>query len=383
LKKVCILGSTGSIGTQTLDIVEYTGEYEVTALAANRNIELLEQQIRKFRPKVAAVYDDGLSKILRENVKDTQTKVLSGLDGVREAASRSGADITVTAMVGSVGILPTLDAIEAGSDIALANKETMVCAGDLVRAAARGKKIRIVPVDSEHSAIFQCIGEKKEAVKRIFLTASGGPFVGKTRNELENVTVKEALCHPNWSMGAKITIDSATMMNKGLEVIEAVQLFDVRPEDIDVVVHRQSIVHSMVEFQDNSVIAQLGWPDMRLPIGYALSFPNCVPTPTKPLDFSSSMTLTFEKPDTDTFGCLRLGYVAAMEGGTMPTVFSSAGEAAVDLFLSEKCTFLEIETLVEKTMQAHNKVINPSISCIIDTDQWARAYVNALWEGNI
>ncbi len=381
MKKVCILGSTGSIGTQTLDIVDNSEKYEVTALAAARNIGLLEKQIRIFKPSIAAVFDEKLARSLRENVHDTSTRVLAGLEGVREAASKSGADITVTAMVGSVGILPTLDAIEAGSDIALANKETMVCAGDIVRAAAKKKNIRIVPVDSEHSAIFQCIGDKYEAVKRIFLTASGGPFVGKTREELASVSVKEALRHPNWNMGAKITIDSASMMNKGLEVIEAVQLFGVRPEEIEVVVHRQSIVHSMVEFQDNSVIAQLGWPDMRLPIGYALAFPECEKTPTKPLDFEKQMTLTFEKPDLETFGCLRLGFEAAKKGGTMPTVYSSAGEEAVALFLEEKCTFLEIEDFVEKTMQAHNTVINPTLSRIIETDKWARAQVKALWEG--
>ncbi len=381
MKKVCILGSTGSIGTQALDVIAKEDKYAVTALAAGSNIALLEEQIRTFRPPLAAVFDEERAKTLRENVRDTSVKILAGIDGVREAAGKGGADITVTAMVGSMGILPTLDAIDAGSDIALANKETMVCAGDIVRKEAARKRIRIVPVDSEHSAIFQCIGEKQAAVKRIFLTASGGPFAGKTREELANVTVADALRHPNWSMGAKITVDSATMMNKGLEVLEAVQLFGVRPEEIQVVIHRQSIVHSMVEFQDNSVIAQLGWPDMRLPIAYALAFPEVAAPSVRPLDFAKQMTLTFENPDLETFGCLRLGFTAAKEGGTMPTVYSSAGEAAVALFLAEKCSFLQIETLVEKTMQAHKTVINPSLSCIIDTDKWARAYVAALWEG--
>jgi len=380
LKKVCILGSTGSIGTQALDVIGTEDNFSVTALAAGSNIQLLEEQIRKFRPTFAAVYDEEGAKMLRENVKDTAVKVLAGLDGIREAAS-AGAEITVTAMVGSMGILPTLDAIEAGSDIALANKETMVCAGDIVRSAAKRKNIHIIPVDSEHSAIFQCIGEKQSAVKRIFLTASGGPFAGKTRKELERVTVRDALRHPNWSMGAKITIDSASMMNKGLEVLEAVQLFGVEAKDIQVVIHRQSIVHSMVEFQDHSVIAQLGWPDMRLPIAYALSYPKVAMPCVKPLDFTEKMTLTFEKPDLDTFGCLRLGYEAARMGGTMPTAYSSAGEAAVSLFLAEKCTFLEIEEFVEKTIAAHKTVINPTLSCIIETDKWARAYVSALWEG--
>lgn len=380
MKKVSILGSTGSIGTQALDIIAKSEAYSVTALAAGRNIKLLEEQIRAFHPKYAAVFDEKAAEDLRLRVRDTSVKVLKGLEGVREAA-RAGADITVTAMVGSIGIFPTLDAIEAGSDIALANKETMVCAGDIVKKAAKDKGVKIVPVDSEHSAIFQCIGDKGKDVRRILLTASGGPFAGKTREELKAVTVKEALRHPNWSMGAKITIDSATMMNKGLEVIEAVQLFDVLPSQIEVVVHRQSIVHSMVEFRDLSVLGQMGFPDMRLPIAYALAYPEVRPTPVSPLSFDEMMTLTFEKPDLETFGCLRLGLVAAEKGGTMPTVFSSAGEEAVSLFLQEKCSFLEIESLVERTMEAHKTVINPSLSCIIDTDTWARTTVKRLWEG--
>ncbi len=382
MKKVTILGSTGSIGTQTLDIIEKSDAYEVLALAAGRNIKLLESQIRAFCPKFAAVFDEEAAKELRIAVKDTDTVILAGLEGVREVA-RAGADITVTAMVGSIGILPTLDAIEAGSDIALANKETMVCAGDIVKRAAKEKGVKIIPVDSEHSAIFQCIGSKGKDVRRILLTASGGPFAGKTRDELRYVTAKEALRHPNWSMGAKITIDSATMMNKGLEVIEAVQLFDVKASQIEVVVHRQSIVHSMVEFQDHSVLGQMGWPDMRLPIAYALAYPAVMPTPVMPLSFDKMMTLTFEKPDLETFGCLKLGLEAAEQGGTMPTVFSSAGEEAVSLFLAGKCSFLEIESLVARTMQAHKTVINPSLSCIIDTDTWARTEAKRLWEGTI
>ena len=382
MKKVCILGSTGSIGTQSLEVIENSDAYEVTALAAGKNITLLEEQIRKFRPKMAAVYDEASASVLKAAVRDTNTKVLSGMEGVRECAGYSGAEITVTAMVGSIGIYPTLDAINAGSHIALANKETMVCAGNIVKDAAKKKNVKILPVDSEHSAIFQCIGNRTNDVNRIFLTASGGPFFGKTREELRKVTKAEALKHPNWSMGAKITIDSASLMNKGLEVIEAVQLFDVRPENIEVVVHKQSIVHSMVEFKDNSVLGQMGWPDMRIPIGYALAYPDTLPTPTKPLDFSSLLTLTFEKPDFETFGCLRLGFEAAKTGGTLTTVFSSAGEAAVDLFLRDKCTFLEIESFVERTMRAHKTVINPDLPCIIETDKWAREYVNSLWEGN-
>lgn len=380
MKRVCILGSTGSIGTQALDVISRDERLEVTAIAAGSDIIRMEEQIRKFSPKIAAVCDENAAKQLRDNVKDTPVKVLAGPDGVREVAG-AGADITVTAMVGSAGILPTLDAIASGSDIALANKETMVCAGDLVKRAAKDKHVRIIPVDSEHCAIFQCIGDKKTDVNRIFLTASGGPFFGRTRRELEEVTVEDALRHPNWNMGAKITVDSATMMNKGLEVLEAVQLFDVKPEDIEVVIHRQSIVHSMVEFRDYSVLAQLGWPDMRLPIAYALSYPEMSIPSANPLDFAERLSLTFEKPDLNTFGCLRLGFRAARAGGTMTTAYSSAGEAAVSLFLDKKCTFLDIEEFVEKTMDAHKPVINPTLSCIIETDRWARANVFALWEG--
>ncbi len=381
MKKVCILGSTGSIGRQTLDIVQYTGEYEVTGISANTNISLLEEQIRTFHPRYASVFDEDAALVLRENVKDTDTKILAGYEGLREIAVKSGADITVTAFVGNVGILPTLDAIEAGSDIALANKETMVCAGDIVCNAAKKKNVKIIPVDSEHCAIFQCIGDKQKDVKRIFLTASGGPFAGKKKEDLCGVTVAEALKHPNWSMGAKITIDSATMMNKGLEVLEAVQLFGVKPENIEVVIHKQSIVHSMVEFLDHSVIAQLGFPDMRLPIAYALSYPDISVTPVKPMDFSEMLTLTFQKPDLETFGCLAQGFRAAYEGGTMPTVYCSAGEEAVGLFLSGKCAFLDIETIVKKTMDAHKSVINPTLSCIIETDKWAREKALSVWEG--
>lgn len=382
MKKICILGSTGSIGTQTLDVIENNSKYEVTALVAGKNIQRLEAQIRKFQPKFVAVFDEKAAKELQIYVRDTSTKVLGGFDGIRWVASESKADITVTAMVGSIGILPTLDAMEAGSDIALANKETMVCAGHLVRETARKYNVHILPVDSEHSAVFQCIGNRHKDVNRIFLTASGGPFAGKKKEELASVTVKQALKHPNWSMGAKITIDSATMMNKGLEVIEAEQLFGVDVENIKVVIHRQSIVHSMVEFKDHSVLGQMGFPDMRIPIGIALSYPECEPTPTKPLNFEDTLSLTFEKPDLDTFGCLRLGFEAARKGGSMTTAYNSAGEAAVDLFLKEKCSFLEIEAFVEQTMQAHKTVINPSLACIIETDKWAREYVTTLWERN-
>ncbi len=378
MKNICILGSTGSIGKQTLEVIEKQGIYRVKALAAASNIQLLEEQIRRFRPKMVAVYHEESAHKLSGNVKDTDTLVLGGMDGVREVAARSGADITVTAMVGSVGILPTLDAISAGSDIALANKETMVCAGDIVRSAAKKNNVRIIPVDSEHSAIFQCIGEQEKAVKRILLTASGGPFRGKKRDELKNVTVEDALKHPNWDMGAKITIDSATLMNKGLEVLEAVQLFGVSPEQIEVLVHPQSIIHSMVEFHDNAIIAQLGTPDMRVPIAYALSYPNRYETPADSLNFEKYAALTFEKPDLDTFGCLRLGFLAAKCGGSMPTVYSSAGEVAVSKFMQGQCGFLDIETMVESAMKNHETVINPSLSCIIDTDRWARAYVAAL-----
>ena len=378
MKKIAVLGSTGSIGTQTLDIIEHSDKYEVTALAAYSNVSLIEKQIRQFKPKVAALYDETAAADLRVRVADTDTKVLSGEDGLNIAAAESSAKTVVTAMVGSVGILPTLNAIKSGADIALANKETMVCAGEIVSDLAQEYNVKIIPVDSEHSAIFQSIGGDRKFLKRILLTASGGPFFGKSRKELEKVTLADALKHPNWSMGSKITIDSATLINKGLEVIEAVKLFSVSAEQIKVLVHRQSIVHSMVEFCDNSILAQLGDPDMRTPIAYALSYPKRRENPARPIDFEKMRTLTFEEPDMETFQGLALGFEAAKQGGTMPTVYSCANEAAVELFMNGKCTFLEISHLVAAAMKNHKKVIKPTLECIIDTDNATREYVKSL-----
>lgn len=378
MKKIAVLGSTGSIGTQTLDIIENSDKYEVSALAANSNVALLEEQIRKFKPAVAALYNEKAADELRTRVGDTSTKIFGGEDGVCHVAAESGADTVVTAMVGSVGILPTISAIKSGADIALANKETMVCAGEMVSDLAREYGVKILPVDSEHSAIFQSIGQDRKFLKRIFLTASGGPFFGKTKKELEGVRLEDALRHPNWSMGSKITIDSATLINKGLEVIEACKLFDVEPEQIKVLIHRQSVVHSMVEFCDNSVIAQLGNPDMRLPIAYALSYPERCQNHTPPIDLERLISLTFEEPDMETFSGLSLAFKAASEGGTVPTVYSAANEAAVELFMKGKCGFLDISRLVAEAVIHHKKVIKPTLECIIDTDNETRQYVKSL-----
>jgi 1-deoxy-D-xylulose-5-phosphate reductoisomerase len=378
MKKIAILGSTGSIGTQTLDIIDNSNDYQVTALAAHSNFKLLEEQIRKFKPGMAALFNEEAAKELRIRTRDTNVKILGGEEGVNRLASECGADTVLTAMVGSAGIMPTLNAISAGCNIALANKETMVCAGEIVSDLAERKNVKIIPVDSEHSAIFQCIGNHKSYLKNIILTASGGPFFGRCAQELKSVTLQDALKHPNWSMGSKITIDSATLMNKGLEVIEAVKLFDISPDSIKVLVHRQSIIHSMVEFCDNSVLAQLGNPDMRVPISYALSYPERKENPSAPLKYESLKSLSFEEPDLDTFKGLALGFYAAREGGTMPTVYSSANEAAVELFISGKCTFLEISSLVEFAMKNHKKVIKPTLKCIIDTDNKIRQFVKSL-----
>lgn len=378
MKKIAVLGSTGSIGTQTLDIIGNSDEYKVTALAAFSNVSLMEQQIRQFKPNLAALYDEQAAIELKSRIRDTSTKVLSGENGLNQLASECKADTVVTAMVGSVGIMPTLNAINAGCNIALANKETMVCAGELVSDLAKEKNVKIIPVDSEHSAIFQCIGNQRKFLSRIILTASGGPFFGKSINELKHVTLNDALKHPNWSMGSKITIDSATLINKGLEVIEAVKLFDVSADKIKVLVHRQSIIHSMVEFCDNSILAQLGNPDMRVPISYALSYPERKANPALPLNFEKLKNFSFEEPDLETFKGLSLGFYAACEGGTMPTVYSSANEAAVELFMNGKCSFLEISALVETAMKNHKKVIKPTLECIIDTDNKTRQYVKSL-----
>ena len=374
MKSLIILGSTGSIGTQALEVCRRDG-YKVTALAAGSNIELLEQQAREFKVKTVAVFNETAANELKIKLKDTDVKVLSGVQGVCEAAMAEG-DIVLNSIVGIAGLRPTLAAIEVGKTIALANKETLVTGGEIVNRKAKEKGVKILPVDSEHSAIFQSIqGAPEKSVKKILLTASGGPFFGKTRADLENVTVKEALNHPNWSMGAKITIDSATLMNKGLEVIEAVHLFGLPAKDIEVVVHRQSIVHSGVELSDGAVIAQLGTPDMRLPIQYALTYPERSEFAFEHLSLTDIGTLTFTKPDTDTFRCLPLCIEAINQGGLAPTAVNGANEEAVRLFLEGKIKFLAIADLVEKALMSVQNKKDFCLDDIIYTDKAARECV--------
>ena len=374
MKSLVILGSTGSIGTQALEVCRRDG-YKVNALAAGGNIDLLEKQAREFSVKAVAVFDESKVNDLKIKLADTDIKVLGGADGVCEVAGMQ-ADVALNSIVGIAGLRPTLAAIESGKDIALANKETLVTGGDIVNAKAREKGVKILPVDSEHSAIFQSLqGSPQKSLRKILLTASGGPFYGKTREELENVTVKEALNHPNWSMGAKITIDSATLMNKGLEVIEAVHLFGLPAKDIEVLVHRQSIVHSGVEFSDGAVIAQLGTPDMRLPIQYALTYPERSDYAFEHLSLTDIGTLTFEKPDTDTFRCLPLCIKAITEGGLKPTAVNGANEQAVKLFLEGKIKFLQIAELVGKALLSAQNKKEFTLEDILETDKLARECV--------
>ena len=374
MKSLVILGSTGSIGTQALEVCRRDG-YKVVALAAGSNVELLEAQAREFKVKAVAVFNEEKANELKLKLSDTDIKVLSGVDGVCEVAQME-ADIALNSIVGIAGLRPTLAAIESGKDIALANKETLVTGGDIVNRKAKEKGVKILPVDSEHSAIFQSLqGAPKGSLKKILLTASGGPFFGKTRNDLENVTVKEALAHPNWSMGAKITIDSATLMNKGLEVIEAVHLFGVSANDIEVLVHRQSILHSAVELSDGAVIGQLGTPDMRLPIQYALTYPERSNYAFEKLSLSDIGTLTFQKPDTDTFRCLPLCISAINEGGLRPTAVNGANEEAVRLFLEGKIKFLQIADLVEKAACSVKNKKDFNLDDILYTDKAARQAV--------
>ena len=376
MKKLIILGSTGSIGTQALEVCRRDG-YAVVALAAGGNIELLEKQAREFKVKAVAVFNTQKANELKIKLKDTDIKVLSGQDGVCEIAQMD-ADIVLNSIVGIAGLRPTLAAIESGHDIALANKETLVTGGDIVKKAAKEKGVKILPVDSEHSAIFQSLqGAPEKSLKKILLTASGGPFFGKTRKDLENVTVKEALAHPNWSMGAKITIDSATLMNKGLEVIEAVHLFDISADDIEVLVHRQSILHSAVELSDGAVIGQLGTPDMRLPIQYALTYPERSNYAFEKLSLSDIGTLTFQKPDTETFRCLPLCIKAINEGGLRPTAVNGANEEAVRLFLDGKIKFLQIAELVEKAAYSVNNIKDFGLEDVLECDKLSRAAVNS------
>ena len=369
MKKIAILGSTGSIGTQTLEVVRENKDIEVLALAAGNNITLLEQQIREFHPRLVGVWAEEKAEELKSRIRDTGTKVVSGMDGLLEIAQIEGSEILVTAIVGMIGIRPTIAAIEAGKDIALANKETLVTAGHIIMPLAKKMGVKILPVDSEHSAIFQSLqGSRRSEVKKILLTASGGPFRGKKQEDLLNIRVEDALKHPNWAMGRKITIDSSTMVNKGLEVMEAKWLFDVDIDDVQVVVQPQSVIHSMVEFVDGAVIAQLGTPDMKLPIQYALYYPERRYLPGDRVDFWKSGHLDFEEPDMDTFYGLELAYEAGRTGGTLPTVFNAANELAVSQFLNREIKYLEIIEIIEDCMRAHKTIENPTVEQILETE---------------
>lgn len=380
MKKISILGSTGSIGTQTLDIVRNNDDLQVVAMAAGSNIKLLEEQIREFKPQLVCVFNEEKAKELKENTKDLNVKVVSGMTGLIEAAVAEQAEIVVTAFVGMIGIRPTIEAIKAGKDIALANKETLVTAGHIIMPLAKEKGVKILPVDSEHSAIFQSLnGENKKQIDKILLTASGGPFRGRTREQMKDVKVEDALKHPNWSMGQKITIDSATMVNKGLEVIEAKWLFDVDFDDIQVVVQPQSLIHSMVQFVDGGIIAQLGTPDMRLPIQYALYYPDRVFLGGDRVDFAKIANITFEAPDMENFKGLSLAYSAGRMGGSMPTVFNAANERAVAKFLDREIKFLEITDIIEYCMEQHKVVDAPTIEQILEIEQTTYELIESRW----
>lgn len=380
MKTIGILGSTGSIGTQTLDVVRANGDISVKAIAAGSNIRLLEEQIREFKPAVCGVWDEEKAEDLALRVRDTDTRIVSGMDGLMEIAALDGYEILVTAVVGMIGIRPTMAAIKSGKDIALANKETLVTAGHLIVPLAREHQVRLLPVDSEHSAIFQCLnGEHKDQLKKILLTASGGPFRGKKKEELKNVQVEDALKHPNWSMGRKITIDSATLVNKGLEMMEARWLFGVEPKDIQIVVQPKSIIHSMVEFVDGAVIAQLGTPDMKLPIQYALYYPNRRHLPGDRLDFWTLNQITFEKPDMENFPGLKLAFDAAAAGGTMPTVYNAANERAVAKFLDRKIGFLDIPEIIRSCMEEHKVTENPTVEQILETEAATYELIESRW----
>ena len=380
MKRISILGSTGSIGTQTLDIVRANNDLEVVAIAASTSIEALEKQIREFKPKLVCAYNEKAARKLKVRVADTDVKVVSGMDGLIECAVISEADIVVTAFVGMIGIRPTLEAIKSGKDIALANKETLVTAGHIVMKMAEEYNVKILPVDSEHSAIFQSLnGENRKEIDKILLTASGGPFRGWTREQMKDVQVEDALKHPNWSMGKKITIDSATMVNKGLEVIEAKWLFGVGLDDIQVVVQPQSLIHSMVQFKDGGIIAQLGTPDMRLPIQYALYYPSRKYLAGERVDFAKIGKITFEDPDPKNFVGLQLAYDAATAGGSMPTVFNAANEKAVAKFLNREIKFLEITDIINYCMDNHKVIENPSVEEILNIEQWAYETIESRW----
>ncbi len=376
MKKIAILGSTGSIGTQTLDVVRNNPDLTVVALAAGSSVEKMEGQIREFRPQVACMWTEEAAADLRSRVADLPVKIVAGMEGLLEIAVLPDAQVLVTAIVGMIGIRPTIAAIEAGKDIALANKETLVTAGHIIMPLAKKHGVSILPVDSEHSAIFQSLnGEPADKIAKIWLTASGGPFRGRTSKELAHIQVEDALKHPNWSMGRKITIDSSTLVNKGLEVIEAKWLFGVDLDRIRVVVHPQSVIHSMVEYVDGAIMAQLGTPDMRLPIQYALFYPDRRPMGGKKLDFFELGQMTFEKPDTDTFAGLKLAYQAATVGGSMPTVYNAANEKAVALFLNRRISYLEIPELIAGAMEQHKAIDNPGVDEILQTETAVYEYI--------
>lgn len=380
MRKIAILGSTGSIGTQTLEVVRENGDIKVSALAARNNITLLEKQIREFLPETAAVWSEERAAKLRENVSDLDVNIVSGMEGLMEVAAMQGTEMVVTAIVGMIGIRPTIAAIQAGKDIALANKETLVTAGHIIMPLAEECGVRILPVDSEHSAIFQSLqGGQEKALHKILLTASGGPFRGKKREDLLNIQPEDALKHPNWEMGRKITIDSSTLVNKGLEVIEAKWLFNVDIDQIQVVIQPQSIIHSMVEYVDGAIIAELGTPDMKLPIQYALYYPKRRYLPGERLDFESLSQMTFEKPDMDTFYGLRLAFEAGREGGSLPTVFNAANELAVSKFLDRKIKYLEIPEIIETCMREHRNILNPSVEEILETEREVYEQIESRW----
>lgn len=380
MKKIAILGSTGSIGTQTLDVVRANGDIEVLGISAGRNVKMLEEQAREFHPKLIAVWDENAAKDLAVRLQDMDVKIVSGMDGLLELARMPETDILVTAVVGMIGIRPTMEGIKAGKDIALANKETLVTAGHLIIPMAKEYGVQILPVDSEHSAIFQALhGEKKEQVEKLLITASGGPFRGRKRDELKNVTLADTLKHPNWVMGQKITVDSATLVNKGLEVMEAKWLFDVDLDHIQVVVQPKSIIHSMVEFKDGAVMAQLGTPDMRLPIQYALYYPERRYLEGERLDFHKLKEITFEDPDMETFLGLPMAMDAARAGGSMPTVFNAANELAVKKFLQEKIGFLDIYEIIGQSMDRHQVIPNPDLDEILTVEAETYKWIESRW----
>jgi len=383
MKRISILGSTGSIGQSTLSVVEkFPDRFKVVALAAGNNVELLEKQVRQFKPLVVSIAGEVQAASLKKRCHDIDVRILSGIEGMIQVAAADEAEITVSAIVGTAGLVPTMAAIRAGKDIALANKEVLVTAGELVMAECRAKGIRILPVDSEHSAIFQCLqAGASQDIKKIILTASGGPFRTYSKKDLKKVTLTQALKHPNWNMGKKITIDSATLMNKGLEVIEARWLFSIAPEKISVLVHPQSIIHSMVEYQDGAVVAQLGMPDMRGPIAYALSYPERLTDVSPPLDLAAVGTLTFEEPDLDRFSCLAYAYDALRAGGSMPAVLSAANEIAVKYLLEEKIGYSDIAPVIRETMDAHSVSALKTVEDALKADLWARQEAEKIIEG--